>query len=99
MDIWPEWPTFPSGLCGDWQSADHHTDVMNYRSPNRLILLMMKNKILLETYEDMMRRLTPKQAEAVELRQEGRTQEQIGDELGVSQPAVNKHLRLAGNKL
>ena len=97
----PSWPTFPSGLEGDWVDADRvlATNVMEYETPNRLIMLLMRNQMMLETYEEWVRRFTPKQAEAVELREHGFTQEEIGQQLGITKQAANKHLKLAGNKV
>ena len=97
----PSWPTFPSGLEGDWVDADRvlATNVMEYETPNRLIMLLMRNQMMLETYEEWVRRFTPKQAEAVELREDGFTQEEIGQQLGIVQRSVADRLELAQKKL
>jgi len=43
----PSWPTYPSGLDGDWIDADcmGHTDILTYREVDGWVVHAMRNSI------------------------------------------------------
>ena len=105
MTDFSSWPTFPSGLEGDWVDADvfFRIDLMTYREPGRGILELIDNENCrsrgdgwLWTQRDMMDRLTKRQREVVEMRMDGYLQHEIAGAMGISKAAVCRRLERAG---
>ena len=109
---WPQWPTFRCYLDREYEYGDSwceympHTDVMTYREPNRLIVWLMDNEnrkhaIVKEqaSCEQIMGSLTKREVKAVELVEQGNTQEEIGDALGVKQPAISRRIQRARKRI
>ena len=109
MADFPSWPTFPSGLEGDWVDADRvlATNVMEYETPNRLIMELFRNENCKSkryreepaSCDEIMGALTKRQVKAVELIEQGNTREEAGALLGVGRRAVTYRIEFARNRI
>ena len=100
----PSWPTFPSGLAGEWVDSDQvfRTDVMPYEEPDPMILALMRSDRQARedwTCEEAHARMTRKQQGAVAMRVRGYTQEETAVELGVNQANISRRLQRSGECL
>jgi len=102
------WPTFPSGLEGDWVDADvfFRIDLMTYREPDRGILELIDNENCRTrsagwelTQQDMLSRMTGKQREVAQMRMDGYLQHEIAGAMGISQQAVSCRMQFAQGRV
>ena len=108
MTDFSSWPTFPSGLEGDWVDADvfFRIDLMTYREPDRGILELIDNENCrsrgdgwLWTQRDMMDRLTNRQREVVEMRMDGCLQREISAKMSMSRRTMRTHVERSAEKI